>query len=180
MFGQVEFHALYIDPAASPLPLTACVVLEVSPLIRDLIGSLTTNLDSKSRRRSLMIDLLLEEIRAATPLPLGLPLPTDRRLKALCDALMDDPGATRTLAEWGPLVGASERTLARLFELELHTSFGAWRRQVRLARAIDLISQGMPLVNVAIELGYANAAAFSAMFKVALGVAPSRFAVPTV
>jgi len=179
MFGAVEFHAVYIDPSASPLSLAACAVVEVSPLMHDLIEVLAGLDELQGRRGQLMMALLLEEMREAPPLPLGLPLPSDRRLKALCDAMMDEPtAAARSLGDWAPRVGASERTLARLFQTELHTSFGAWRRQLRLARAIDLIGRGVPLTEVALELGYANASAFSAMFKSALGTAPSRFALP--
>jgi len=54
-------------------------------------------------------------------------------------------------------------------------SFGAWRQQLRLARALDLIGRGRPLGLVAVELGYASPAAFSAMFKRALGVPPRQF-----
>jgi AraC-like DNA-binding protein len=174
MLGQVEFHALYLEPKTSPLSLTDCSVIEVSVLMRALIDSLSTDESLPSRRRRLVMDLLIEEISAASSLPLGLPLPSDRRLKALCDAMMDDPGSSRSLGDWAPLVGASERTLARLFQSDLHISFGNWRRQLRLARAIDLICRGMPLLAVADELGYANAGAFSTMFRQALGFPPSR------
>jgi AraC-like DNA-binding protein len=43
-----------------------------------------------------------------------------------------------------------------------------------LARAIDLIGRGVPLANVAADLGYATPAAFSSMFKSAMGYPPSR------
>ena len=88
---------------------------------------------------------------------------------------MADPASPRGLADWADRVGASERTLARLFQSELKMSFGAWRQQLRVARALDLIGRGRPYGQVAAELGYASAAAFSAMFKRALGVSPSRF-----
>ncbi|WP_158904557.1 helix-turn-helix domain-containing protein [Burkholderia sp. L27(2015)] len=199
MLGHVEFHALYFEPTTSPLSLTNCSVIEVSALIRTLIDSLaadsqsadsrTTNARTAnsltttpstatahrpSKRRRLMTDLLMEEISSAPVLPFGLPLPSDRRLKALCDAMLDDPGSSRSLQEWAPVVGASERTLARLFQSDLQISFGSWRRQLRLTRAVDLICRGTPLLAVAEELGYANAGAFSTMFKRALGFPPSQ------
>ncbi|KAB2969204.1 AraC family transcriptional regulator, partial [Zoogloea sp.] len=99
-------------------------------------------------------------------------------LKALCDALMDNPADGRGLSEWAEQVGASERTLARLFQSELDTSFGAWRQQLRLAKAVDEISRGVPMAQVAAAVGYASQAAFSAMFAKALGVPPSRFTGP--
>jgi len=174
MLGQVQFYVAYVDPAAAPLPLTDCRVIEVSGLMRELI----LRLADQPPADPLMSALLLREIQSARPLALGLPLPEDPRLARLCEALMEDPASARPLKEWAPRVGASERTLARLFESELHTSFAAWRQQLRLARAVDLMARGRPLAEVAEEVGYAAPAAFSSMFKRALGVPPSRFALP--
>jgi AraC-like DNA-binding protein len=175
MLGRVEFHAIYVAPSAAPLSLKGCGVVEVSPLMRELMQTLVAHEKLSSRRRVLCIQLLLEEARAASPLALGLPLPSDSRLKALCNALMEDPASTRGLPSWGRIVGSSERTLARLFHDDLQTSFGAWRLQLRLGRALDLISRGQPIALVAAELGYSTPAAFSTMFKRVLGVSPSRF-----
>ncbi|MBW8899241.1 MAG: helix-turn-helix transcriptional regulator, partial [Massilia sp.] len=76
---------------------------------------------------------------------------------------------------WARQAGASERTLARLFERELGMSFGQWRQQVRLAHAAPLIARGMPLARVAEELGYASQSAFSQMFRKTFGCSPSAF-----
>lgn len=173
VLGAVELRTLYISSAAAPLPLDACTVVDVSPLLRALCEAIAEGVGDT--RHHLMMQLALEEMRIARPLSLGLPLPRDRRLKTLCDALMADPADGRGLAEWAEQVGASERTLARLFQSELDTSFGAWRQQLRLARAVDEISRGLPVAQVAATVGYASQAAFSAMFSRALGVPPSRF-----
>jgi AraC-like DNA-binding protein len=172
MLGRVRFYVAYVDPAAAPLPLTDCRVIEVSGLMRELIFRLA----DREEADPLMSALLLQEIRDARPLSLGLKLPEDPRLARLCDALMEDPGSALPLKAWAPRIGASERTLARLFESELGTSFAAWRQQLRLARAVDLMGRGQPLAEVAAQVGYAAPAAFSTMFKRALGVPPSRFA----
>lgn len=173
--GDAALHACYVLPAAAPLSLTTCAVVEVSALMRNLMVALTDAPSLSARRRQLSAALLLEELRAAPTLWPGLALPTDRRLKALCDALMEQPGSALSLAQWAELTGASERTLARLFRTELRTSFAAWRQQLRLAHAVDLMSRGKPLAHVAAETGYANAGAFSTMFRRALGRAPRDF-----
>jgi AraC-like DNA-binding protein len=174
MLGHVEFQVAYVEPrATSSLPDKCCAV-EVSSLLLDLIRALADVASGGRRRQRLVMELLLEELRQAPPLWLGLPLPSDRRLAALCRALMDDPASSRNLGEWSKSIGASERTVARLFRTELRTSFGAWRRQLRLSNAVDLIYRGMPLAEVAAQLGYAHPAAFSAMFRKAFGVPPSR------
>jgi AraC-like DNA-binding protein len=103
------------------------------------------------------------------------PLPRDKRLNSLCQALLDAPGDTQTLGEWAQAVGASERTLARLFDKELGMSFGQWRQQVRLAHGASLIARGMPLWRVAQQLGYASQSAFTAMFRKTFGTTPSQF-----
>ncbi|MGE5472021.1 MAG: AraC family transcriptional regulator [Bacteroidota bacterium] len=174
MLGRVELRTVYIAPDAAPLPLAACAVVEVSDLMRALIEALGQRGDDAARR-DLMIALLLAEMRRAPPLSLGLPLPADRRLQSLCDALIAEPASPLDLGQWAAKVGASERTLARLFQRELKMSFGEWRQQLRLARALDLLGRGQPLGVVAGTLGYASPAAFSAMFKRALGMPPSRF-----
>jgi AraC-like DNA-binding protein len=174
MLGRVELRTVYVATEAAPLGLEACTVVEVSDLMRALIEALGRP-DDDRERRDLMIRLLLAEMRRAPPLSLGLPLPADRRLQTLCAALMADPASPRDLAAWADLVGASERTMARLFRCELKMSFGAWRQQLRLARALDLIGRGQPLGLVAHTLGYASPAAFTAMFKRAMGVPPSQF-----
>jgi AraC-like DNA-binding protein len=89
--------------------------------------------------------------------------------------LIADPGAELTLSDWAGQVGASERTLTRLFERELGMSFGGWRQQVRLAHAAPLIARGVPLSQVSAQLGYASQSAFSAMFKKTFGCSPSMF-----
>lgn len=175
MIGPTEFHAIFVQPDRSPLPSTDCSVVDVSPLMRELMQSLSSPEGAQSDRRHLMADLLLEEIAQANRMSLALALPGDRRLRALCEALMEDPGSTLSLAEWAAQTAASERTLARLFQTELGTTFGAWRQQLRLSCAIGLLGQGISLSRIASDLGYADGAAFSTMFKRAFGVSPSRY-----
>jgi AraC-like DNA-binding protein len=151
-------------------------VLELSGLLRELLAALEAlDRSEQSPREHLLMEMILDEIPRCAEHPVRVPLPSDKRLKALCDALIADPGADLTLAGWASQVGASERTLARLFERELGMGFGHWRQQVRLAHAAPLIAGGMPLSQVAAQLGYASQSAFSAMFRKTFGCSPSRF-----
>jgi AraC-like DNA-binding protein len=86
-----------------------------------------------------------------------------------------DPTHGESLEQWASTVGASTRTIARLFRQELGVSFSQWRQQAILARAIPLLSQGRPLSHVAQELGYQSQSAFSAMFRRAFGASPRAF-----
>lgn len=176
LIGEVALRTVYVDASVAPRALSTCEVIDVSSLMRELIETLA-RADRKTQtvRYALLTSLLLEEMRIAPTLSLDLPLPRDRRLRALCDALLEEPGAGLGLEEWALRVGASPRTLARLFQDELAMTFGQWRQRVRLAQAAALVSGGSSLASVAASLGYESASAFSAMFKRALGRSPRDF-----
>ena len=193
VLAETEIHTLYLHQArgrCGPMPLPAgaqdawrqCRVLEVSELLRALVLQLDMRPDGAGeptaeelQRESRLAALALDELRRAAPVPLGVDLPADKRLRALCEAVLDDPVRHATLAEWARDVGASERTVARLFRAELGTSFVQWRQQVLLARALTLAARRTPMSRIAAELGYASPSAFSAMVRRSVGVPPSRF-----
>ena len=173
---EAHMRSLYVLPAASVLPSDACRVIEVSHLLRELIATLGTEATEADARRERMVsNLILDELRKAPTLPVRVAMPRDKRLAALCTALVENPASQRSLAQWSPHVGASTRTLTRLFAIELGTTFAGWRQQMRLAHAAPLVTRGWPLSRVAAELGYSSQSAFSAMFRRAFGVAPTRF-----
>ncbi len=179
MLGQVELHTIYIAAGHAPHSLDKCAVFDVSDLLRALFEALqatgSASRIASQKRRQQITQLVLTELEHVPRLSLGLPMPSDRRLQALCEALAKDPGSSRRLGGWAGEVGASERTLARLFDDELKMGFGEWRQQLRLARAIDMMGRGEALNVIAAKLGYASLASFTVMFKRALGVPPSRF-----
>jgi AraC-like DNA-binding protein len=102
-------------------------------------------------------------------------MPVDKRLRQLCDAVIDNPARHATLDGWAGEAGASVRTVARLFRQELGTTFAEWRQQVLLAKALSMAARKRPMSHIASELGYASASAFSAMVRRSVGMPPSRF-----
>lgn len=167
---------LRIHASRDPFGGERCRVVEVSSLLRELIAALETGEQPRDPRRAFLLgELILDELARAPSRPIRVPLPRDKRLKGLCEGLIAAPGDTQTLADWARAVGASERTLARLFERELGMSFGQWRQQVRLAHGACLIARGLPLWQVAQQLGYASQSAFTAMFRKTFGTTPSAF-----
>ena len=141
-------RTLYIDASVVPPGLDACRVVEVSPLLREVIAALDDRTISATRER-LLGTLALDEITRSQPLPLSVPMPNEKRLRALCEAVIADPAHADSLEHWARERGASTRTIARLFRRELGVSFSQWRQQAVLARAIPLLSQGRPLAHVA-------------------------------
>jgi AraC-like DNA-binding protein/quercetin dioxygenase-like cupin family protein len=137
---QARLRALYVHADAAPFPGPECVVLEVSPLLRELILALA-QVEGGSAREAALTAAILSELAHAATLPIRVALPVDKRLKALCETLIADPASPLTLGEWARQAGASERTLARLFAQELGMTFGQWRQQIRLAHAAPLIAR---------------------------------------
>lgn len=171
------FRTLYIDASVTPPGWAGCRVLVVSPLLRELVHALDAP-NLAATREALITRLLLDELQGAATQPLGVPLPpaetADKRLRALCEAVLRDPAQKATLAQWAAAVGASERTMARLFREQLGTSYQQWRQQVVLAHALPLLARGLPVSEVAAATGYASDSAFTAMFKAAMGQPPSQ------
>ena len=160
-----------------------CRVLEVSSLLLALALQLDATPDTRhaapsretlARERRLAA-LLLDELRRAAPVRLGVDLPQEKRLRRLCEAVIEAPSRHATLAAWAADTGASARTLTRLFRSELGTSFLQWRQQVLLARAVPLAARKLPMASIAAELGYASPSAFAAMVRRSVGAPPSRF-----
>ena len=177
-----EFRTLYIHADATPSGWQGCRMMVVSALLREAIGALdaeTGNPTADAAREQLLAALVLDEMGRTDTQPLGVPLPHaqsgDKRLRALCQAVMRAPSSRATLAESAAAIGASERTAARLFRDELGLSYQQWRQQVVLAHALPLLARGQPVSAVAAATGYASDSAFSAMFKSAMGQSPSHF-----
>ncbi|MFC3111125.1 AraC family transcriptional regulator [Undibacterium arcticum] len=171
---KANLRALYVDAELAPFQGTDCEVLNVSALLRELIAALA-QADPDTPRETKLAALILDELAGAATLPIRVALPTDKRLKALCEMMIAAPGSRFGLDDFARHVGASGRTLARLFERDLGMSFSQWRQQMRLAHAAQLIARGMPMSQVAADLGYASQSAFSAMFKKTFGQSPSVF-----
>ena len=177
-----EFRTVYLDASVTPPGWSDCRVLVVSPLLRELIGALdrsASTTQGTSPRESLLMALVNDEIGHADVQALGVPLPHprngDKRLRALCEAVLQAPSERATLAEWAGSVGASERTMARLFRHELGMTYQQWRQQALLAHALPLLAHGASVSAAAAASGYASESAFSAMFKSAMGQSPSHF-----
>lgn len=180
--GQVEMRTLYISRDASDDLPVAPTVLEVSPLLRELVLAMVEEpviYDEKGRGGAVAF-LILAEIARAQRLSLVIPMPRDPRLLRVCNALLADPASRLTLESWVDMAGASSRTLARLFESELGMSFAAWRQRVRFHNALEAIVAGEPIARVAKRNGYRSSSAFSAAFRKAMGQPPRSLRVEEV
>ena len=175
--GSVAARTLFVDPLARADLPASCQVVQISPLLRELIVSALTlpKHYASGSRAERIYELILDEIRVMDVLPFGLPLPHSDRLLALCQQIQQAPGESWTLARAAAQLCVAERTLARHFNRETGLQFSDWVRRARLSVALTRLAQGDSVLTVALDLGYDSPSAFSAMFRRVLGVTPANY-----
>lgn len=89
MAGEVRMRTLFIAAERCPASFQQCCVLAVTPLLRELI--LRAVQGPQQAQNPLIQQLMLEEIASLENLPLHVPMPQDRRLQAICLALLRTP-----------------------------------------------------------------------------------------
>lgn len=174
--GRTELLSVGFAASIAPFGDAGPVVIEVSPLLREVVLTLTGAAELPSASRALLRRVALDQLRRLPTLPLRLPRPRDDRLVRIVDGLTADPADRRTLAELGYEVGASERTLSRLFRRETGMTFPQWRAQLRLQHAQLLLAGGEPVTATAHACGYRSTSAFIDAFRAAFGSTPGRHA----
>jgi transcriptional regulator GlxA family with amidase domain len=150
-------------------------VCAVGPLLREAILALTDRREARpdvyARLRAVLVDELVE----APEQSLQLPEPRDDRLRAVTELMYADPGQTTTLAKFGRAVGASERTLSRLFQLEVGMSFSRWRTMLRIHHALTHLTDGLSVTATSIACGWSNPTSFIEAFTSVIGQTPGRY-----
>lgn len=175
--NAVAMRTVYLVPEALPNAPRESRVVEVSPLLRELILAALRMprpypLGGAEER---LFQVLLDRIEFSEVVPLHLPRPASEPLATICRALEADPSDGRPLAAWAARFDTSSRTLARAFVRETRLSFGAWRRQMRLLHSLERLAQGRSVTDVALDLGYESTSAFIHAFRRHLGTTPARY-----
>lgn len=182
--GFVHSHRFYgrTDVRVVVIPVDLCAsltgypgVFAVRPLLREALLALSTRHDdhagSYQRLRAVVIDELVESPAQS----LHLPEPCDDRLRAVTALLRADPAQDTTLVQLGRTVGASGRTLSRLFHDELGMGFTRWRTMLRIHHALVHLTEGRSVTDTAIACGWANPTSFIEAFSALVGQTPGRY-----
>ena len=175
--GEVQLRTVYIRADASPGLPTQCQVVDISPLLRELIlAALAVEQPYRpDSRNGRLMTLLLDEVAVLPSLPLRLPYPADPALAKICRAIAAVPDDRSTLGDWASKLGIDAKTIQRRFARQTGMTFGQWRQQSRLCAALELLAAGTKIVDVALSLGYDSPSAFTAMFKRQFGSVPSAY-----
>ncbi|HEY4252092.1 MAG TPA: helix-turn-helix domain-containing protein [Roseomonas sp.] len=177
MLGRVATRSVYLEPEAAAGLSPRCQVLGIAPLLRQLLieaVDLPADYAPDSRAGRIMA-LLIDEIAAAPALPLSLPLPRDGRLALRCRAFLERPNLRDSIDAWSKAVALSRRSFTRTFRRETGLSFAAWQRRACVLTALPRLLRGERVTTIAFDLGCSSPAAFTALFRSVMGVAPSHY-----
>lgn len=99
----------------------------------------------------------------------------DARLHKALSAVHAEPGRDWTLASMAAEAGLSRARFAALFAQLIGVPPGEYVTRWRLGLARTLLRRGLPLKQVAVEVGYANASALGRIFSQRLGCSPAAW-----
>jgi len=175
--APLEGYSVFVEPRASANLPRECCAVSVSTLFRELLFRLASRpaLYDVKGPDGRLVAVLLDELAAAKVENHRLPMPTEPRLRRLVEAIVAKPADASTAEAWARRVGIGERTLNRLLVKETGLSFGRWRHRLHVTLAIQRMTRGATVQQVAIELGYGSASSFVTMFRKALGTSPARY-----
>jgi AraC-like DNA-binding protein len=180
--SHTDMRIVFLPASLARLAPGHPAVYLVSGLAREILLTLTgpRNYGSAARNddraaQARLRRVLVDELREAHEQPLQLPEPHDDRLQAVAQMLCEQPADNIPLAELGQTIGASARTLSRLFRDELGMTFYQWRTQLRIYHALVLLADGHDTTHVAHACGWANPSSFIAAFASIIGTTPGRY-----
>lgn len=177
LHGPVTVRTLYFTPALAHRLPARCGILDISPLLHELIVHVSGigALDRKIAVHARLIGVLIDQLATVSDAPLQLPAPRDPRAQRVAAALRAQPDSDASVDVLARRAGASRRTIERLFLLETRMTIGDWRRQLRLLQGVRLLAGGAAVTNVALDAGYSSTSAFIAAFKKTFGTTPGRY-----
>ncbi len=172
-----EHSSLYIAEAlCGALPAAPCA-LAVGPLVRAILEQLRRhpprNPPDDSDERLLRV--LVDQLAGAQCVGSYLPMSDDPLLSAVLAMLEADPADNRPVAELARAANSTERTLMRRCRSELGMTLAEWRQRLRVVRAMALLEAGQTVETVALDLGYASASAFIAMYRRLTNETPDEY-----
>ena len=179
VLSDAEHWMIYWQPAAarrwSPsAALDRAFALRVTPLLRELIFAAFAD-DGPPGKAALVVRLILHELTETPDAPTFLPLPASAIGRRVADLALADPRGRLDVAELATRAATSVRTISRLFPVETGLTYKTWRQRARIVLAIDRLSAGSAISEVARQAGFASTAAFCFAFRHVTKSTPTTF-----
>ncbi|MDR2299671.1 MAG: helix-turn-helix transcriptional regulator [Comamonas sp.] len=176
MTRVTDYRSLYLDILRYPgLPQQVQVwtATELLQAVLERLAQLPFATDWQDGPTSRLLQVAFDELQRANSESMVLPLPSDRRLASWLQALGTQvPPPLHVLAEQ---IGASSRTITRIFQRDTGMGYLQWRQQWRLMRAIELLTEPSSLQWVAHALDFSTDAAFAGFFRQMTGLPPRSY-----
>ncbi|MEZ8125652.1 helix-turn-helix domain-containing protein [Vibrio splendidus] len=175
--SHTTFVGIYLNPAFGIKYEPQVRTITLTPFLNELLQEIRRQCEGlvSNEEVSRLLSVLHDQIMKDNIQTFQLLLPEDRRLKLIFEALTEAPTLDLSLKEWGDKVGASERTLSRLFSKEFNTSFQLWRQQIRLIYSLSLLDEELSIQHIADQVGYQNDSSYIKAFKASFNVTPQQF-----
>jgi len=176
MRNVVAYRSVYFDPILFPDQPQKMMVVGVNNLLRELIERMAFwPWDMPYDNQKTLLALFWQELNTAPEETLALPTPQDYRLQSWLKQLEKSDVIPLPLHMMAADVGASEKTISRIFSKETGMPYQAWRQQWRLIKAIELLAEGHSVSHVAFSLDFSSDSAFISFFRKQTGETPSRY-----
>lgn len=179
LLSHTELRTLYfsrnlIEACTSSIKSNDVHVITATPLVKELIAGLFSP-EYRSTSQRAMALLLMEILSETDHLAAELPMPQDERLSHAASELLINHHWAASMSDLADIAAMSERTFSRLFIQDTGFSFRTWKQRARICVSLDLLSAGIPIKQVAYQLGFSCPAAFTAAFRSILGSTPRDF-----
>ncbi|MCI1747979.1 MAG: AraC family transcriptional regulator [Acidipropionibacterium sp.] len=170
--GATTVHLVGVpEDMPSPAELRPTLV-DATPLFRELMIACSRSGPPASPEAHRLLRVLVDQVQPVIGVATVIPILHDSRLVHIQEIVEAEMMASSSLSALGRRVGASERTLSRLFRDEAGMGFTTWRNQLRLRRSTLLLAEGKTVSYTSSVCGYSSASAFIAVFRKAFGVSP--------
>lgn len=177
-YGPFHGWSVYVaDPACCALP-DRPQLLSVAPLLREAVlrASCWPKDGGWMERYTPVAQVILDEIAHSPREGFCLPMPSDPRLLAVAEAIVQNPEVRESLSVYAARAALSERTFSRWYKAQTGFSFRVWQARARILQAIEWLTEGRAVTTVAFDLGYETASSFIEVFRAQVGMTPGRFA----
>ncbi|MDR2224121.1 MAG: helix-turn-helix transcriptional regulator [Flavobacteriaceae bacterium] len=152
-------------------------IMTVNPLLEQLIERIcwwdwnnTFSIEQENIKK-----VFWDEWRMARLERYELVFPSDNRLSQQLEAFTTNDKVPPFLNVFAKEVGASEKTISRIFKKETGLSYQDWRMQWKFYRAIELLIENNSIGDIALHLDFSSDSAFVDFFRKQSGVTPLKY-----
>lgn len=174
----IAIRTIYVqeDLAREAVPLSNERCLLISSLLRELIiyaGKFRYTQKPSPKELAvfkIILDLIMEQEEEKNYVPAI----HDPRLLKCRDIIMKNLDQNKSLEELAKGSGAGIRTLTRLIQQELQTTFIDWKNTIKIFHSLALLEAKNNVTEVAYDLGFDSPNSFIRAFKKIKGVSPKK------